>query len=151
MRKARSFLLVILTLVLTCMSVVAFAAADERNPFKGVYKAQAQELRQPGTAKLVYLVMDRDRNPIPGATMIYNTTKAHGLKAVSDEKGLIVFNVKASDLFYIRQIVYDRQILPITGSDLINNVEKMDVRKGMVIWNCIVKYGDAAFMSYRGD
>lgn len=83
--------------------------------------------------------------------MIYNTTKEKGLEAVADEKGIVQFEVKSSELYYLHHVIYNRDIFPIQGSAQICNVDKFDVRKGMVLWNCIVKYGDRTFMSYRGN
>lgn len=150
MKKMRLAVAVLLTIFLTCMSVGAFAAQED-NPFKNNYVKDAQMLRKAGTAVLVYQFMTRERVPLPGVTMVYNTTKDHDQTAVADEKGIVRFDVKASELYYIRQVIYNGQTFPVTGEDLINNVEKTDVRKGLVLWNCIVKYGDAAFMSYRGN
>lgn len=152
MKKWRVLLAAALTVLMTCLSVEAFAAdRSGDNPFKNNYTEAANQLRRPGTAKLVYLFMTPDRQPLPGVTMIYNTTKGHDLKAVADAEGKVTFDVKGSELFYIRQVVYKGQTLPVSGSDVINNVETQDIRKGLVLWNCIVKYGDAAFMSYRGN
>jgi hypothetical protein len=152
MKKLRVLLIAALTVIMTCLSVAAFAAdRSAENPYKDNYTKEAAMLRHPGSAKLVYFFMTPDRQPIPGVTMIYNTTKVHDLKATADANGKVIFDVKGSELFYIRQVVYKGQTLPVSGSDVINNVEKQDVRKGLVIWNCIVKYGDAAFMSYKGN
>ena len=83
--------------------------------------------------------------------MLYNTTKEKGQEAVADEKGMIQFDVKTSELYYVHHVIYNRTILPIQGSAMVNNVDKLDIRKGTVLWNVIVKYGDQAFMSYRGN
>ena len=37
------------------------------------------------------------------------------------------------------------------GGAMVNNIDKLDIRKGTVLWNVIVKYGEQAFMSYRGN
>lgn len=151
MKQMRLALFAVLTVLMTLMSVTAFAARQTENPFKHNYVKDAQMLRKTGTAILVYQFMTRDRVPLPGVTMVYNTTKARDLTAVADANGIVRFDVKGSELFYIRQVIYNGQTFPVTGENMINNVDKTDVRKGLVLWNCIVKYGDAAFMSYRGN
>ena len=151
MKKISLLVLSLLTVFLTMLSSVSFAAYNSENPYKNSYVKEAQMLRKQGTAKLVYLFMTRERVPLPGVTMIYNTTKGKDLQAVANEKGIIEFDVKESDMYYIRQVIYNGQTLPVSGSCMINNVEKLDVRKGIVLWTCVVKYGDAAFMSYRGN
>ena len=125
MKKLRALLIAALTVIMTCLSVAAFAAdTGSENPYKNNYTKEAAMLRHPGSAKLVYFFMTPDRQPIPGVTMVYNTTKGHDLKAVADAGGKVIFDVKDSELFYIRQVVYKGQTLPVSGSDVINNVEK---------------------------
>lgn len=150
MKKMRSILMFMLAAIIMCAAVTAYAAPSSDNPYKGRYKAQAAELRAPGIAKCVYLFMDEQGNALPQVKMIYNSTKARNLEAVADEKGMLIFPVKNSELFYIREAVYGNRVLPISGEDVINNIEKNDIRKGKVFWNCIVMH-DTVFMSYRGD
>ena len=88
---------------------------------------------------------------MPGVIMLYNTTKEKGQEAVADEKGMIQFDVKTSELYYVHHVIYNRNILPIQGGAMVNNIDKLDIRKGTVLWNVIVKYGEQAFMSYRGN
>ena len=151
MKKTRIAIFALLTMLLLCLTVTGFAGGRDENPYKNHYTREAQMLRKAGTAKLVYLFMNSAEVPLPGVTMIYNTTRGKGLQAVADEKGMVVFDVKSSDLYYIRQVIYNGRTVPVTGSNLINNVEKTDIRKGLVLWNCIVSYGNSAFMSYRGN
>ena len=150
--KKKSFLFsVLMAVLLVSVSVVAFAAANDENPYKNQYAKEAQALRKQGTAKIICQFMTRENVPLPGVTMIYNTTKEKGLEAVADEKGIVQFEVKSSELYYLHHVIHNRDIFPIQGSAQICNVDKFDVRKGMVLWNCIVKYGDRTFMSYRGN
>ena len=151
MKKYSLFLAAVLTVFMTVLPTVALAAPSDENPFKNHYTQAAQDIRKQGTAKIVFQFMTRDKIPLPGIIMLYNTTKEKGLEAKADEKGLVQFDVKTSDLYYIHHVIYDRKILPVQGSALVNNIDKLDVRKGTVLWNCIVKYGEQAFMSYRGN
>jgi hypothetical protein len=48
-------------------------------------------------------------------------------------------------------VIYEGKILPVQGGAQVSNIDKLDVRKGTVLWNCIVKFGEQAFMSYRGN
>ncbi|MBR4908272.1 MAG: hypothetical protein IKZ43_04585 [Acidaminococcaceae bacterium] len=151
MKKASLLLITLLTVFVTSLSVVAFAASNDENPYKNHYVKEAQAIRKQGTAKIVFQFMTRENVPLPGIIMLYNTTKERGQEAVADEKGIVQFDVKTSDLYYIHHVIYNKQILPVQGSAQVNNVDKLDIRKGTVLWNCIVKYGDYAFMSYRGN
>ena len=151
MKKVSFLLITLLTVFVTSLSVVAFAASNDENPYKNHYVKEAQAIRKQGTAKIVFQFMTRENVPLPGIIMLYNTTKERGQEAVADEKGIVQFDVKTSDLYYIHHVIYNRQILPVQGSAQVNNVDKLDIRKGTVLWNCIVKYGDRAFMSYRGN
>jgi len=153
MKKVRFIITAILAVVLCCAAVMPAMAArgEEKNPFKHAYAKEAQMARKPGTAKLIYHFMDAYKAPIPNCVMIYNTTKGKDLRAQADQFGKIEFDVKDSELYYIRQVEMNGQTYPVSGYSLINNVEKTDIRKGLVIYNVIIKYGDAAFMSYRGD
>jgi hypothetical protein len=151
MKKVSFLLITLLTVFVTSLSVVAFAASNDENPYKNHYVKEAQAIRKQGTAKIVFQFMTRENVPLPGIIMLYNTTKEKGQEAVADEKGIVQFDVKTSDLYYIHHVIYNRQILPVQGSAQVNNVDKLDIRKGTVLWNCIVKYGDRAFMSYRGN
>ena len=151
MKKFSFLLITLLTVFVTSLSVVAFAASNDENPYKNHYVKEAQAIRKQGTAKIVFQFMTRENLPLPGIIMLYNTTKERGQEAVADEKGIVQFDVKTSDLYYIHHVIYNKQILPVQGSAQVNNVDKLDIRKGTVLWNCIVKYGDYAFMSYRGN
>ena len=151
MKKITFLLTTLLTVFITSLSVVAFAASNDENPYKNHYVKEAQAIRKQGTAKIVFQFMTRENVPLPGIIMLYNTTKERGLEGVADEKGIVQFDVKTSDLYYIHHVIYNKQILPVQGSAQVNNVDKLDIRKGTVLWNCIVKYGDHAFMSYRGN
>jgi hypothetical protein len=151
MKKVSFLLITLLTVFITSLSVVAFAASNDENPYKNHYVKEAQAIRKQGTAKIIFQFMTRENVPLPGIIMLYNTTKERGQEAVADEKGIVQFDVKTSDLYYIHHVIYNRQILPVQGSAQVNNVDKLDIRKGTVLWNCIVKYGDHAFMSYRGN
>ena len=151
MKKISFLLITLLTVFVTSLSVVAFAASNDENPYKNHYVKEAQAIRKQGTAKIVFQFMTRENVPLPGIIMLYNTTKERGQEAVADEKGIVQFDVKTSDLYYIHHVIYNRQILPVQGSAQVNNVDKLDIRKGTVLWNCIVKYGEHAFMSYRGN
>jgi len=151
MKKVSFLLITLLTVFVTSLSVVAFAASNDENPYKNHYVKEAQAIRKQGTAKIIFQFMTRENVPLPGIIMLYNTTKEKGQEAVADEKGIVQFDVKTSDLYYIHHVIYNRQILPVQGSAQVNNVDKLDIRKGTVLWNCIVKYGDRAFMSYRGN
>ena len=151
MKKFSFLLITLLTVFVTSLSAVAFAAPSEENPYKNHYVKEAQAIRKQGTAKIVFQFMTRENVPLPGIIMLYNTTKERGLEAVADEKGMVQFDVKTSDLYYIHHVIYNKQILPVQGSAQVNNVDKLDIRKGTVLWNCIVKYGEYAFMSYRGN
>ena len=151
MKKVSLLLVALLTVLITSLSVVAFAAPSDENPYKNHYVKEAQALRKQGTAKIVFQFMTRDNAPLPGVIMLYNTTKEKGQEAVADEKGMIQFDVKASELYYVHHVIYNRTILPIQGGAMVNNIDKLDIRKGTVLWNVIVKYGDQAFMSYRGN
>jgi hypothetical protein len=151
MKKISFLLITLLTVFITSLSVVAFAASNDENPYKNHYVKEAQAIRKQGTAKIVFQFMTRENVPLPGIIMLYNTTKERGLEAVADEKGMVQFDVKTSDLYYIHHVIYNKQILPVQGSAQVNNVDKLDIRKGTVLWNVIVKYGDYAFMSYRGN
>jgi hypothetical protein len=95
--------------------------------------------------------MTRENMALPGITMLYNTTTEKGLQAVADDKGFVQFDVKTSDLYYIHHVIYEGKILPVQGGAQVSNIDKLDVRKGTVLWNCIVKFGEQAFMSYRGN
>ena len=151
MKKVSLLLISLLTVFITSLSVVAFAAPSEENPYKNHYTKEAQAIRKQGTAKIIFQFMTRENIPLPGITMLYNTTKEKGLEAVADDKGIVQFDVKESDLYYIHHVIYDKKILPVQGGAQVNNIDKLDIRKGTVLWNCIVKYGDYAFMSYRGN
>ena len=151
MKKVSLLLITLLTVFVTSLSAVAFAAPSDENPYKNHYVKEAQAIRKQGTAKIVFQFMTRENVPLPGIIMLYNTTKERGQEAVADEKGIVQFDVKTSDLYYIHHVIYNKQILPVQGSAQVNNVDKLDIRKGTVLWNCIVKYGDYAFMSYRGN
>ena len=151
MKKVSLLLITLLTVFVTSLSAVAFAAPSDENPYKNHYVKEAQAIRKQGTAKIVFQFMTRENLPLPGIIMLYNTTKEKGQEAVADEKGIVQFDVKTSDLYYIHHVIYNKQILPVQGSAQVNNVDKLDIRKGTVLWNCIVKYGDYAFMSYRGN
>lgn len=151
MKKLSFLLITLVTVFVTSLSVVAFAASNDENPYKNHYVKEAQAIRKQGTAKIVFQFMTRENVPLPGIIMLYNTTKERGQEAVADEKGMVQFDVKTSDLYYIHHVIYNKQILPVQGSAQVNNVDKLDIRKGTVLWNCIVKYGDYAFMSYRGN
>ena len=143
MKKVSLLLVSLLTVFITSLSMVAFAAPSDENPYKNHYVKEAQAIRKQGTAKIVFQFMTRENVP--------NTTKEKGQEAYADEKGMIQFDVKASELYYVHHVIYDRKILPIQGGAMVNNVDKLDIRKGTVLWNVIVKYGDQAFMSYRGN
>ena len=151
MKKVSLLLLSLLTVFITSLSTVAVAAPKDENPYKNHYVKEAQAIRKQGTAKIVFQFMTRENVPLPGIIMLYNTTKEKGLEAKADEKGMVQFDVKTSDLYYIHHVIYGKQILPVQGSAQVNNVDKLDIRKGTVLWNVIVKYGDYAFMSYRGN
>jgi len=151
MKKLSLLVAAFLAVCLMSLSAAAFASPSDENPYKNQYVKEAQALRKQGTTKLVYQFMTRENLPLPGVIMLYNTTKEKGLEAVADEKGMIQFDVKSSDLYYIHHVIYNREILPIQGSGQINNIDKLDIRKGTVLWTCVVLYGKHAFMSYRGN
>ena len=156
MKKVSLLLVSLLTVFVTSLSMVAFAAPSDENPYKNHYTKEAQAIRKQGTAKIVFQFMTRDNMtrdnvPMPGVIMLYNTTKEKGQEAVADEKGMIQFDVKTSELYYVHHVIYNRNILPIQGGAMVNNIDKLDIRKGTVLWNVIVKYGEQAFMSYRGN
>ena len=151
MKKFAACFSVIMALVMMLFSAAAFAAPNDENPYKNAYAKEAQALRKQGTAKIVYQFMTRDRRPLAGITMLYNTTQEKGLMAVSDEKGMVEFDLKNAEVYYIHHVVFGEKILPVQGSSQVNMVEKLDIRKGTVFWNCIVQYGNSAFMSYRGN
>ena len=151
MKKVSLFVLSVLTVFMTMLSVAAFAAPSDENPYKNQYVKEAQAIRKQGTAKVVYQFMTRDNRPLPGVIMLYNTTQAKGLEAVADEKGMVTFELKNSEVYYIHHIIFGDRILPVQGGSQVNMVEKLDIRKGTVFWNCIVQYGNSAFMSYRGN
>ena len=94
MKKVSLLLVALLTVFITSLSVVAFAASNDENPYKNHYVKEAQALRKQGTAKIVFQFMTRDNAPLPGVIMLYNTTKEKGQEAVADEKGMIQFDVK---------------------------------------------------------
>ena len=144
MKKVSLLLICLLTVFVTSLTMVAFAAPSDENPYKNHYTKEAQAIRKQGTAKIVFQFM-------PGVIMLYNTTKEKGQEAVADEKGMIQFDVKTSELYYVHHVIYNRNILPIQGGAMVNNIDKLDIRKGTVLWNVIVKYGEQAFMSYRGN
>lgn len=151
MKKVSLLLVSLLTVFITSLSMVAFAAPNDENPYKNQYVKEAQAIRKQGTAKIIFQFMTRENVPLPGITMLYNTTKEKGLQAVADEKGFVKFDVKTSDLYYVHHVIYDKRILPVQGGAQVSNIDKLDVRKGTVLWNCIVKFGEHAFMSYRGN
>ena len=156
MKKVTLLLVSLLTVFITSLSAVAFAASGDENPYKNHYVKEALALRQQGTAKIIFQFMTRDNVPLPGVIMLYNTSKERGQEAVADERGIVEFDIKTGDIktsevYYIHHVIYDRKILPVHGGAQANNIDKLDARKGTVLWNCIVKYGDHAFMSYRGN
>ena len=151
MKKTSFLIATVMAVLMTFLSTVTFAASADENPYKNLYVKEAQAIRQQGTAKIIYQFMTRGKAPLPGVTMIYNTTKEHGVLAVADEKGMIEFDLKASDVYFIRQVIYKGKVYQVSGSSVANTVEKLDIRKGTVFWNCVVQYGNAAFMSYRGN
>ncbi|MBQ9636242.1 MAG: hypothetical protein IJV12_08570 [Acidaminococcaceae bacterium] len=151
MKRVSDFALSLLTVLMTMLSAVAFAATGDENPYKNHYVKEAQAIRKQGTAKVVYQFMTRDNRPLPGVIMLYNTTQAKGQEGVADENGMVIFEVKDSEVFFIHHIIFGDRILPVQGGSQVNMVEKLDIRKGTVFWNCIVQYGNKAFMSYRGN
>ena len=151
MKKVSLLLICLLTVFVTSLTMVACAASSDENPYKNHYTKEAQAIRKQGTAKIIFQFMTRENVPLPGVIMLYNTTKEKGQEAVADEKGMIQFDVKTSELYYVHHVIYNRNILPIQGNAQVNNIDKLDVRKGTVLWNVIVKYGEQAFMSYRGN
>ncbi len=134
MKKVSLLLVSLLTVFVTSLTMVAYAAPSDENPYKNHYTKEAQAIRKQGTAKIVFQFM-----------------KEKGQEAVADEKGMIQFDVKTSELYYVHHVIYNRNILPIQGGAMVNNIDKLDIRKGTVLWNVIVKYGEQAFMSYRGN
>ena len=75
MKKTTLFLIAVLTALMTVASAVALAAPSDENPYKNHYAKAAQEIRKQGTAKIVFQFMTRENIPLPGITMLYNTTK----------------------------------------------------------------------------
>ena len=86
MKKVSLLLVSLLTVFITSLSVVAFAAPSDENPYKNHYVKEAQALRKQGTAKIVFQFMTRDNAPLPGVIMLYNTTKEKGQEAYADEE-----------------------------------------------------------------
>ena len=115
MKKVSLLLVSLLTVFVTSLSMVAFAAPSDENPYKNHYTKEAQAIRKQGTAKIVFQFMTRDNVPMPGVIMLYNTTKEKGQEAVADEKGMIQFDVKTSELYYVHHVIYNRNILPRHG------------------------------------
>ena len=145
MKKVSLLLICLLTVFVTSLTMVACAASSDENPYKNHYTKEAQAIRKQGTAKIIFQFMTRENVPLPGVIMLYNTTKEKGQEAVAQ------FDVKTSELYYVHHVIYNRNILPIQGGAMVNNIDKLDIRKGTVLWNVIVKYGEQAFMSYRGN
>ena len=50
MKKVSLLLVALLTVLITSLSVVAFAAPSDENPYKNHYVKEAQALRKQGTA-----------------------------------------------------------------------------------------------------
>ena len=123
MKKVSLLLVALLTVFITSLSVVAFAAPSDENPYKNHYVKEAQALRKQGTAKIIFQFMTRDNAPLPGVIMLYNTTKEKGQEAYADEKGMIQFDVKTSELYYVHHVIYNRTILPIQGSAMEYNMD----------------------------
>ena len=54
MKKVSLLLVSLLTVFVTSLSMVAFAAPSDENPYKNHYTKEAQAIRKQGTAKIVY-------------------------------------------------------------------------------------------------
>ena len=54
MKKVSLLLVSLLTVFITSLSMVAFAAPSDENPYKNHYTKEAQALRKQGTRKLFF-------------------------------------------------------------------------------------------------
>ena len=57
MKKVSLLLVSLLTVFVTSLSMVAFAAPSDENPYKNHYTKEAQAIRKQGTAKIVFQFM----------------------------------------------------------------------------------------------
>lgn len=149
MKKMRLVFVTVLALLVSVFSMTALAAPSYENPFDGMYTEQATAARTPGTAKIFFTLLDTNRAPLKGAILVYNSTQGRDLRAVADENGVIKMELKNSELIYVRHVLLDGHLYPISGEDLINDISVQDVHRGAVRWNVLHRYSYRAFMAYN--
>lgn len=148
MKKVHFLVMMLLTIVMTCGAAIATAGPTYENPFQDMYKNEALQMKKNGTSKVVYLLLDSNRAPLKDATLVFNTTKGRGLEMVTDEKGMITFDVPKPELYYIRDVILNGREIPIGGSYTITDIGVQDIHRGTVKWIVIHRYNTASFMSY---
>jgi len=140
--------MLLMTLALCMGTTVALAAPNYENPFEDAYKEAAAELHEQGTAKVVYLLLDTNRAPLAGATLVFNTNEQRGQQLVADKEGKIEFDLKKPLLIYIRSVIVGNRNVPIGGDRLVADMTRNDIHRGTVKYYVLHRYSSATFMVY---
>ncbi len=149
MKRLRYIMAGLVVVFMMAITWVAAAAPSYENPFDEVYAKEAESLKTPGTAKVVYLFLDNRRNPIPGAVLVYNTTKGRSLQATADAKGMIVLGAQDAEIYYVKNVIVGGKEYPVSGSTLVTEYSKHDAYKGVVHWQVLSRYNAQTYVIFK--
>ncbi len=149
MKKLRYIMAGLVVVFMMAVTWVAAAAPSYENPFDDVYTKEAEAIKTPGTAQVVYLFLDSRRNPIPGAVLVYNTTKGRALQATADAKGMIVLGTKDAEIYYVKNVIVGGKEYPVSGSTLVTEYTKHDAYRGVVHWQVLNRYNAQTYVIFK--
>jgi hypothetical protein len=149
MKKLRFVMAGLVVVFMMAITWVASAAPSYENPYDEVYKTEAKALSTPDVGQVVYLFLDSRRNPIPGAVLIYNTTKGRDLQATADAKGIVKLPTKNAEIFYVKHVIVGGKEYQVGGSFLVTEFNKQEIHKGLVHWIVLSRYNSLTYVAFK--
>jgi hypothetical protein len=149
MKKLRFVMAGLVVVFMMAITWVASAAPSYENPYDGVYKTEAKTLSTPDVGQVVYLFLDSRRKPVPGAVLVYNTTKGRDLQATADANGIIKLSAKNPEVFYVKQVIVGGKEYQVGGSFLVTEFNKQEIHKGLVHWMVLNRYNSLTYVAFK--
>ena len=134
----KKIVMLLMAVAIMCFGLQVTAYADRYNPYDDLYKVVARSERSPGQAQLVYVVIDKNRTPIAGATINYSNYQGATNAIVTNAQGKARMVFTGRDYVRIESVVVNGVVLRAIGEDLSDSIDAEDIQKGDVEYYMLV-------------
>jgi|GEM_PF-4655159 len=147
MKKMHVAIVMVLTVILSCFALTAFASND--NPFRTTYGYQAMISRVPGWGQAIYTIVDENNVTMNGSVVFDSDTK-QSQQIVSNPNGIAKLVLPNPEKIHVSSVIVNGKNYVVNTDNSVKSYNLTDINRGKVNW-CVLRRENGQFTCYDAD